>query len=143
MAAIGNLVDFRRLMRAACLRLGTTVNQTELGRDTRIPRATVQRYLDLLETSYQLVRLEPYSVNRTKRLVKTPKLYWSDPALARWLSGAPSPSGAHLEDPRPARSAGLAGQPGPGPRGALLGARRPTSRSTSSSKSATGCSPSR
>ena len=97
MAAIGNLVDFRRLMRAACLRVGTTVNQTELGRDTRIPRATVQRYLNLLETSFQLVRLEPYSVNRTKRLVKTPKLYWSDPALARWLSGAPSPSGAHLE----------------------------------------------
>ena len=97
MASIGNLVDFRRLMRAACLRLGTTVNQVEIGRDTRIPRATVQRYLNLLETSFQLVRLEPYSVNRTKRLIKTPKLYWSDPALARWLSGAPSPSGAHLE----------------------------------------------
>ena len=97
MATIGNLVDFRRLMRAACLRLGTTVNQTELGRDTRIPRATVQRHLDLLETSFQLVRLEPYSVNRTKRLIKSPKLYWSDPALALWLSGAPSPSGAHLE----------------------------------------------
>ena len=98
MAAIGNLVDFRRLMRAACLRLGATVNQTELSRDTRIPRATVQRYLNLLETSFQLVRLEPYSVNRTKRLIKTHKLYWSDPALARWLSGAPSPAGAHLEN---------------------------------------------
>ena len=98
MAAIGNLVDFRRLMRAACLRLGTTVNQTELGRDTRIPRATVQRYLNLLEASFQLVRLEPYSVNRTRRLIKTQKLYWSDPALARWLGGAPSPAGAHLEN---------------------------------------------
>ena len=98
MAAIGNLVDFRRLMRAACLRLGATVNQTELGRDTRIPRATVQRYLNLLEASFQLVRLEPYSVNRTRRLIKTRKLYWSDPALARWLSGAPSSAGAHLEN---------------------------------------------
>ena len=97
MAAIGNLVDFRRLMRAACLRLGTVVNQTRLGRDTRIPRATVQRYLNLLETSFQLVRLPPYAVNRTKRLVKSPKLYWSDPALALWLSGSESPSGMHLE----------------------------------------------
>ena len=96
-AAIDNLVDFRRLMRAACLRLGTMVNQTELGRDTRIPRTTVQRYLNLLETSFQLVRLEPYSVNRTKRLTKTPKLYWSDPALALWLSGSRATSGAHLE----------------------------------------------
>ena len=97
MAAIGNLIDFRRLMRAACLRLGTVVNQTGLGRDTRIPRATVQRYLNLLETSFQLVRLSPYAVNRTKRLVKSPKLYWSDPALALWLSGSGSPTGMHLE----------------------------------------------
>ncbi|MYB52956.1 MAG: ATP-binding protein [Acidobacteriia bacterium] len=97
MASIGNLVDFRRLMRATCLRLGNVVNQAELGRDTRIPRATVQRYLNLLETSYQLVRLEPYAINRTKRLVKSPKLYWSDAALALWLSGSRAASGAHLE----------------------------------------------
>ena len=56
--------------------------------DLQMPRATVQRYLGLLETSFQLVRLPSYSVNRTKRLVKHPKLYWSDPALAVWLSGA-------------------------------------------------------
>lgn len=98
LASIDNLVDFRRLMRAACLRLGNLVNQAELGRDTRIPRPTVQRYLNLLETSYQLVRLEPYSVNRTKRLIKTPKLYWSDPGLALHLAGEDEPTGHHLED---------------------------------------------
>ena len=97
MASIGNLVDFRRLMRAACLRLGAMINQAEIGRDTRIPRPTVQRYLNLLETSFQLVRLQPYSVNRTKRLIRTPKLYWSDPALALWLSGSADTTGAHLE----------------------------------------------
>ena len=97
MSAIDNLVDFRRLMRAACLRLGAMINQAELGRATRIPRATVQRYLNLLETSFQLVRLEPYAVNRTKRLMRTPKLYWSDPALARWLGGSGAATGAHLE----------------------------------------------
>lgn len=98
LASIGNLVDFRRLMRAACLRLGNLVNQTELGRDTRIPRATVQRYLNLLESSFQMVRVEAYSVNRTKRLIKSPKLYWSDPGLALSLSGADAPSGAYLEN---------------------------------------------
>ena len=97
LAAIDNLVDFRRLMRASCLRLGNLSNQAELGRDTRIPRPTVHRYLNLLETSYQLVRLEPYSVNRTKRLIKTPKLYWSDPGLALQLSGEEEPTGHHLE----------------------------------------------
>lgn len=43
LASIDHLVDFRRLMRAACTRLGTVVNQAELGRDTQIPRVTVQR----------------------------------------------------------------------------------------------------
>lgn len=98
LAAIDSLVDFRRLMRAACLRLGNLVNQAELGRDTRIPRPTVHRYLNLLETSYQLVRLEPYAVNRTKRLIKTPKLYWSDPGLALHLGGQEEPAGCHLEN---------------------------------------------
>lgn len=98
LAAIENLVDFRRLMRAACLRLGNLVNQAELGRDTRIARPTVQRYLNLLETSYQLVRLESYAINRTKRLIKTPKLYWSDPGLALHLSGSDEPGGSHLEN---------------------------------------------
>ena len=98
LAAVGNLVDFRRLMRAASHRLGGLINQAEIGRDTRVPRATAQRYLDLLEASFQLVRLAPFSVNRTRRLIKSPKLYWSDPALAWWLGGAGPASGAHLEN---------------------------------------------
>lgn len=98
LAAIDNLIDFRRLMRAACLRVGNLLNQTELGRDIQLPRATVHRYLNLLETSYQLVRLQPYSVNRTKRLIKTPKLFWSDPGLALHLGFRTEPGGAMLEN---------------------------------------------
>jgi predicted AAA+ superfamily ATPase len=98
LARIESLVEFRRLMRAACLRLGNLLNQTELARDTGIPRATVQRYLDLLEVSYQLLRLEPYSVNRTKRLIKSPKLYWTDTGLSLYLGDEESPTGAHFEN---------------------------------------------
>jgi hypothetical protein len=98
LAAVGNLVDFRRLMRVASQRLGGVINQADIGRDLQMPRSTVQRHLGLLETSFQLVRLPPYSVNRGKRLVKSPKLYWSDPALALWLSGAGAAAGEHLEN---------------------------------------------
>lgn len=98
LSAVSDLVDFRRLMRAASHRLGGLVNQAEVARDTGIPRATVQRYLGLLETSFQAFRLPAYSVNRTKRLIKGPKLYWSDPALALWLSGSAELTGAHLEN---------------------------------------------
>ena len=98
LAAIAALPDFRRLMRAACLRMGQLVNQTELGRDVALPQPTVHRYLNLLETSYLLVRLPAYAVNRTKRLIKAPKLYWGDVGLAMHLAGLREPGGAHLEN---------------------------------------------
>ena len=85
-------------MRAACLRIGNLVNQTELGRDVGMPQPTVTRHLDLLEVSFLLVRVPAFAVNRTSRLIKTPKLYWSDTALALHLAGEDEPRGAHLEN---------------------------------------------
>jgi predicted AAA+ superfamily ATPase len=96
-SSIAALPDFRRLMRAACLRLGQLLNQTELGRDVALQQPTVHRYLNLLEASYLLTRLPAYAVNRTKRLIKSPKLYWGDTGVALYLSGA-APDGAHLEN---------------------------------------------
>jgi predicted AAA+ superfamily ATPase len=98
LSSITALPDFRRLMRAACLRLGQLVNQTELSRDVALPQPTVHRYLNLLETSYLVVRVPAYAVNRTKRLIKTPKLYWGDVGLALHLAGLADPAGAHLEN---------------------------------------------
>jgi predicted AAA+ superfamily ATPase len=98
LSSIAALPDFRRLMRAACLRLGQLVNQTEMGRDVALPQPTVHRYLNLLETSYLLVRLPAYAVNRTKRLIKSPKLYWGDTGLALHLAQGAEPGGAHLEN---------------------------------------------
>lgn len=96
--SVASLPNYRRLMRAACLRIGQLVNQTELGRDVALPQPTVHRWLNLLETSYQLVRVPAYSRNRTKRLIKTPKLYWADPGLAMHVGGVDEPTGAHLEN---------------------------------------------
>lgn len=98
LSTVTSLVDFRRLMRAACLRLGGLVNQAELGRDVGLPQPTVHRHLALLETSYQLVRLPPFAVNRTRRLIKAPKLFWCDSGLALHLAGETEPRGAHLEN---------------------------------------------
>lgn len=98
LSAVENLADFQRLMRAACLRLGNLLNQAELARDVGLPPSTAQRYLSLMETSFQLVRVEAFAVNRTKRLTKSPKLYWSDTGLALHVSGEAEPRGAHLEN---------------------------------------------
>lgn len=98
LAAIDNLVAFGRLVRAVAHRSGGLMNQARLARDAGLPPTTAQRYLHLLETSYQLLRVEPYAVNRKKRLVKSPKLYWCDPGLALHLAGRAEPGGAHLEN---------------------------------------------
>lgn len=98
LSAVASLPDFRRLMRAASLRVGQLLNQTELGRDIASPQPTVRRHLNLLEASYQLIKLPPYSVNRTKRLIKSPKLYWGDTGVALHLSQEGIPRGAHLEN---------------------------------------------
>jgi predicted AAA+ superfamily ATPase len=98
LAAVEQLADMRRLMTALCLRLGGLLNQAELSRDLAVPSSTVQRYLNLLDISYQLVRVPGYSVNRTRRLIKAPKVYWSDTGLAMHLAGEAQARGAHLEN---------------------------------------------
>ncbi len=98
LSSIAALPDFRRLMRAACLRIGQLVNQTELGRDIGLPQPTIHRHLNLLEISYLLVRLPAYAINRTKRLIKSPKIYWGDTGVALHLADGTEPTGAHLEN---------------------------------------------
>ena len=98
LASVSALPDFRRLMRAACLRIGQVLNQVALGRDIALSQSTAHRYLNLLEASYLLVRLPAFSLNRTKRLVKSPKLYWGDTGVALHLAQKNDPEGAHLEN---------------------------------------------
>ena len=98
LSAVSSLPDFRRLTRAACHRLGQLEVQNNIGRDVALPQSTARQYMNLLETSYLLTRLPPFSVNRTKRLVKSPKIYWSDTGLALHLAGSSEPSGAYLEN---------------------------------------------
>jgi predicted AAA+ superfamily ATPase len=97
LSAIASIPDLRRLMQSLALRTGTLINQTQLARETSMPQTTVRRYVDLLETSYQLVRIPAYTVSRLKRLIKTPKIYWSDSGLAMHLAGEATPRSEHLE----------------------------------------------
>jgi predicted AAA+ superfamily ATPase len=96
LSSIDRLVSFRRLMRSAALRLGQSANWTDLSREVELPQPTVHRYLRLLEASYQLIRVEAYSVARIRRLVKSPRFYWSDTGLALHLSGDLEPRSYHL-----------------------------------------------
>ena len=87
LSRIDSLPDFRRLMAALALRCGQVLNQTEVARDTGISQPTIHRYVNLLETSCLLERLPAFTVNRTRRLIKSPKVIWNDPGLASFLAG--------------------------------------------------------
>lgn len=87
LSQVNALVDFRRLMKAAAFRAGRLANQAEMARDAGLSHATAHRYLNLLETSFLVSFVPTYSVSRTKRLAKMPKLYWGDTGLAAHLAG--------------------------------------------------------
>lgn len=87
LSQIDALPDFRRLMTTLALRCGGVLNQTEVARDLGMSQPTVHRYINLLETTCLVERLPAFAVNRTKRLIKSPKVMWSDPGLSTFLSG--------------------------------------------------------
>jgi hypothetical protein len=87
LSEIGDLSDFGRLLDLSATRTSQVLNQAALARDLGIPAMTVSRYLSLLEASFQIERMRPYFTNLGKRLVRSPKLYWTDTGLASFLLG--------------------------------------------------------
>lgn len=82
-----DLQDFNRFIRACALRSAQVLNYSDLARDTGIAPNTARKWLGLLQTSAIVILIEPYYGNRTKRLIKAPKLVFADTGLASFLSG--------------------------------------------------------
>lgn len=87
LSQIDSLTDFRRVMEMLAIRSGQMLNQTDIARDAGVSQPTVHRYLNLLEATCLFERLPAFSRNRTKRLIKSPKVYFLDPGLAAYLAG--------------------------------------------------------
>jgi len=81
LANVGNLRDFERFLRACALRSANLLNKADLARDVGIAPSTANQWLSTLEASGQVVLLEPWFSNRTKSIVKSPKLYLADTGL--------------------------------------------------------------
>ena len=81
LANVGSLRDFERFLRACALRSANLLNKADLARDVGIAPSTVNHWLSTLEASGQIALLEPWFSNRTKSIVKSPKLYLADSGL--------------------------------------------------------------
>jgi hypothetical protein len=92
---VGNLRDFERFLRAAALRTSQLLNRADMARDVEISPSTAGQWLSTLERSGILTLLEPWFSNRTKSLVKSPKLHFQDSGLCAFLMGMNSVADLH------------------------------------------------
>jgi len=87
MSQVDSLVDFRRVMALLALRTGQLLNQSDVARDAGISQPTIHRYLKLLEATHLFERAPAYLGSHTTRLLKSPRVFWSDVGLAVFLAG--------------------------------------------------------
>lgn len=85
--AIVDLNAFRRFIRLCAGRIGQIVNLNSLANDCGISSKTVKSWLSILEASYIVFLLQPHYKNFSKRLIKSPKIFFYDPGLACALLG--------------------------------------------------------
>lgn len=87
LSRIHNLNQFVLFVRLLAGRIGQLLNLDSLGADVGISSSTAREWLTLLEASYLIIRLPPYHENFGKRLIKSPKIYFTDTGLACYLLG--------------------------------------------------------
>jgi len=92
LANIKHIDKFNRLLFALAQQSSQLVNVVELANTARISRQTVEEYLFILEQTYIIKRLSPFSRNVRSELFKTPKVFFYDTGLLNMLSGKFLPS---------------------------------------------------
>ncbi len=98
---VGDLTLFQSFLRALAARSAQLLHFSDLARDLGLSTNTVKAWLSVLEATFQVVLLRPYFANLGKRLVKAPKVYFTDVGTLCYLVG--------LRDPEHAASGPMAG----------------------------------
>jgi len=88
---VGDLTQYQSFLRMLAARSGQLLNLTDLSRDLGVAVNTIKAWLSILEATYQVTLLRPYHANIGKRLVKTPKVFFSDVGILCYLVGLKDP----------------------------------------------------
>ena len=88
---VRNERTFHDFMIACAARTGQLLNMSDIANTVNVDVATVQGWISVLEASGVIHLLRPFWANTTKRLAKTPKLFFTDTGLACYLSAWNSP----------------------------------------------------
>ena len=89
LASVKDIDKFNKLLEALASQSGQLLNMRELSNTTRIAIQTIERYLFILENTYILKLVRPFSRNIRSELFKQPKIYFYDSGLMQmlWLKG--------------------------------------------------------
>jgi hypothetical protein len=84
---INNLPEFETFLRLLAGRTGQLISLSSLSNDIGISSTTLKSWLNILEASYIIFKIYPYYENFGKRLIKSPKIYFTDIGLVSYLLG--------------------------------------------------------
>jgi len=90
-----NLKDatlFEKFMKLLAGRVGQLINYQSLGNDVGVDNKTIKQWLSILEASFVVFKLPPYFENFGKRVIKSPKYYFTDTGLLSYLLDIEKPS---------------------------------------------------
>ena len=88
---VQDIYQFQTFLKLCAGRLGNLFNASELSNEVGVSVNTIRSWLSILQASYIIFMLHPYSENTRKRLTKTPKIYFYDTGLACYLLGIDNP----------------------------------------------------
>ena len=88
--SISDLGRFQTFLGLLAARAGNILNLSEISKECGITQPTAKDWISILESTYIIYLLKPYYKNKTKRLVKSPKLYFVDTGILCYLLGIDS-----------------------------------------------------
>lgn len=88
---IQNQMQFRHFMKLCAARIGSIFVVSDVASEVGVDNKTITHWLSVLQASYIITLLPPYFENISKRLVKSPKIYFNDTGLACNLLDIESP----------------------------------------------------
>lgn len=86
-SAIRDLSTFRRFLSILASRCGSVLNKTDIAAPLGVSVPTLSEWINILETTGQIIVVPPFYENFGKRLIKSPKIYFTDSGLISYLLG--------------------------------------------------------
>lgn len=90
LSGVGKLNEFANFLIFMAARTGQELIYSEISKAIGVSSVTAKEWISILERSGVIYILRPYFNNITKRLVKTPKIYFMDTGLASYLCRWPN-----------------------------------------------------